>query len=228
MWKQVILVMAGVRDVYNHTAVTECKHTNCSTPLKVLFQMFHVVRVVAYHTLLFSFFLSTFCSELCHILGPSKFCSLQKHLRHVWMYLIPFYAPYHYQLKLLYFESVLSRPHGTPGALLLGTDSVLGVTWGTSFLGFRLPDRLHNTEILLEEMRTSHSGGEGAVPGQKAAKSPSNSSFLLPLVLSCCCTNIIPCSVTAVTEQKAVQVGGRGWLLRQCLSSSAISGSLSL
>lgn len=222
--------MARVRDVYNCTAVTECKHTNCSTPLKVLFQVFHVVAVVAYHTLPFSFFLSTFCSELCHILEPSKFCSPQKHLRHVWMYLIPFYAPYHYQLKLLYFKSVksLADPMALPGALLLGTDSVLGVTRGTSFLGFRLPDRLHNTDISLEEMRTSHFGGEGAVPGQKAAKSPSNSSFLLPLVLSCCCTNIIPCSVTAVTEQKAVQVGGRGWLLRQCLSSSAISGSLSL
>lgn len=65
-------------------------------------------------------------------------------------------------------------------------------------------------------MRTRHFGGEGAVPGQKAAKNPSNLSFLLPLLLSCCCTNIIPCSVTAAKEQKAVQVGGREWLLQQC------------
>lgn len=126
---------------------------------------------------------------------------------------------------------VLSRPHGTPW--LSATWNWFD-TWG--YLGHFFPwfkASWQCTQLChsATEMRTRHFGGEGAVPGQKSAKNPSNLSFLLPLLLSCCCTNIIPCSVTAAKEQKAVQVGGRDWLLQQCthcLSSSAISGSLSL
>lgn len=66
-----------------------------------------------------------------------------------------FYPLYHYplQLKLLYLKSVesLADPVALPGALLLGTDWILGVTWGTSFLGSRLPDGAHNTDILLQK-----------------------------------------------------------------------------
>lgn len=57
------------------------------------------------------------------------------------MYLISFYAPYDYplQLKLLYSKSLESLADATvlPGALLLGTASILGITWDTSFLGFK-------------------------------------------------------------------------------------------
>lgn len=122
------------------------------------------------------------------------------------------------QLKLFFLKSVesLADPMALPGALLLGTDSTLGVTWGTSFLGFKASWQCTQHWHFATEMRTRHFGGEGAVPVQKAAKNPSNLSFLFPLLLSCCCTNIIPCSVTAVKEQKAVQVGGRDWLLKQC------------